>query len=131
MDRAIGNVMVAPARARREATLVAARSPAMHHRVGHVGMKLEAERMAVAERLDREIASLRQQFASFGQLKTLAMPVIDVIGPIRADGAAGGGGTDRIVPDLRAAFRMRRHPRAKLPRQHLRAEANSEQRPLL
>src|SRR5258708_37948920 len=118
--------MVAWARARQRETLMAARGPAMHHRVGHVGMKLKAERMLEAERFDREIASLRQQFAPPGQLKTLAMPVIDVIRPIWADGAAGGGGTDRIISDLRTAFRMRRHLRAELFRPHLRAKANPQ-----
>src|SRR3979411_1544569 len=59
MDRAIGEVMMARAGARQSETLMAACGPAMHHRVGHVGMKLNAERMAEAERFDREIASLR------------------------------------------------------------------------
>src|SRR4051795_13035322 len=127
MDCAIGEVMVAFAGARQRQTFVAARGPAMHHRGGHVGMKLEAERMVEAESFDREVASLRQQFALGWQLKTLAMPVIDVIRPVRADGAPGGGRTDRIIPDLRAALRMRRHPGAELSRQHLRAEANAQE----
>src|SRR5882724_4306087 len=59
------------------------------------------------------------------------MPVIDVIRPIRTDRAAGGGGADRIIPNLRAALRMRRHPRAKLPRQHLRTEAYPQEWALL
>src|SRR3954470_6601297 len=131
MDCATGEVMMALAGARQRETFVAPRGPAMHHGGGHVGMKLEAERMIEAERFDRKIASLRQQFAPGRQLKALAMPMIDVIRPVRADGAAGGGGTDWIVPDLPAAFRMARHPGAELPRQHLRAEANAQQWPLL
>src|SRR3954469_2253453 len=79
MDCAIGEVMVAFAGARQRETFVAARGPAMHHSGGHVGMKLEAERMVEAERFDREVASLRQQFAPGWQIKTLAMPMIDVI----------------------------------------------------
>src|SRR3954454_24126363 len=99
MDCATGEVMVAFAGARQRETFVAARGPAMHHRGGHVGMKLEAERMIEAERFDREVASFRQQFAPGRQLKALTMPVIDVIRPVRADGAVGGGRTDWIVPD--------------------------------
>ena len=98
MDRAVGEVMVARAGARQSEAFVAARGPAMHHRVGHVGMKLKAERVAGAERLDRKIAALRQQFAALGQIETLAMPVIDVIRPVRADRAARRrwGGSDNI-----------------------------------
>src|SRR6202011_3510725 len=48
-----------------------------------------------------------------------------------ADVESGGRGPDRIISDLRAAFRMRRYPRAELPGQHLGAQANSQKRPSL
>ena len=52
---------------------MAARGPAMHHRVGDVGMKLKAERMVDLEGLDREVASLRQQFGAVRKFKSLAV----------------------------------------------------------
>src|ERR1700730_8956000 len=36
------------------------RGPAMHHRVGHVGMKLKTERVPRPERLNREVIALRE-----------------------------------------------------------------------
>ena len=66
---ALGQVMMAPTSsemkmARMRARLVhadaTARSPAMHHRVRHVGMELEAERVAGLERLHRESHRPRQ-----------------------------------------------------------------------
>src|ERR1700722_18299050 len=46
VDRAAGEMLGARAGSRQGAPLLAARGSAMHHRVGHVGMKLETERMA-------------------------------------------------------------------------------------
>src|SRR5258708_19062860 len=46
VDRAVGEMLVARAGPRQFEPLIAARGPAMHHRVGHVRMKLEAEGMA-------------------------------------------------------------------------------------
>src|SRR5665213_3461030 len=123
--------MMARPRARQFEARMAARGPAMHHRVGHVGMKLEAEAVLRPERLDRKIASLGQQFGSAGQLKSLAMPMVDVIRPVRADLEPGRRWADRIISDLRAAFRMRRHRRAELFCEQLRTEANPQERPLL
>src|SRR6266700_776850 len=51
VHRAAGEMVVARARARRLQPIVAARGPARHDRVGHVGVELEAEGMAVADRL--------------------------------------------------------------------------------
>src|SRR5205823_7204281 len=118
-------------RARQFEALVAVRGPAMHHRVGHLGMKLKTERVVELERFDREVGALRQQFRATGKLKSLAVPVIDMIRPVRADLERRGRGTDRIISDLGAALRMRRNPAAELLGEHLRAEANAEQRPLL
>src|SRR3982074_1016644 len=59
----------APGNSRR----MAARGPAMHHRVGHVGMKLEAEAMIQSKRFRREVASLRQQFGAVRKFKSLAV----------------------------------------------------------
>ncbi len=88
MHRAIGKMVMARTRAGQGEALVAARGPAMHHRGGHIGMKLEAETMPGSERLDRKIASLRQQFGAGGKFKSLAVPVVDMVRPMRADGQA-------------------------------------------
>ena len=73
MHRTIGEVPVARARARQFEARMAARGPAMHHRVGHVGMKLEAEAMIQSKRFRREVASLRQQFGAVRKFKSLAV----------------------------------------------------------
>ena len=132
MHRAIGEVMMARPRARQFEAGMAARGPAMHHRVGDIGVKLEAERMVELERLDREIASLRQQFACRGEVQ------IPRGASGRHDPASSGRSSspaarraDRVISDLRAAFGVRRHPGAELPREHLRAQANPQERPLL
>src|SRR5665213_699452 len=97
MHRAIGEVTLALARARRTQAVVAARGPAMHHRVGDVGMELETERVAHPDSFDREIASLRQQLRTIRQLKTFAVPMIDMIGPAGAGRKARRGRPDRII----------------------------------
>ena len=57
---AIGEVLMPRASARQFEPLGAARRPAMQHRVGHVGVKLQAEAIDRPERLHREVAALRQ-----------------------------------------------------------------------
>ena len=47
--------------------------------------RAEAERVAELERFDRKVASLRQQFGSARKFKALAVPVVDVIGPVRTN----------------------------------------------
>src|SRR3977135_4622669 len=84
VTRAVGAVMMARTRARQLEAGVAARGPAMHHRVGHVGMKLEAEGVAVLKRLDRKIAAFRQQFGADGKPESLALPVIHGVRTTRA-----------------------------------------------
>src|ERR1700687_2039550 len=74
--RAVGEGVIARPRARQFEPRMAARGPAMHHRVGHVGMKLEAEGMVEPKRLDRKVAALREQFGAGRKLKSLAVPVV-------------------------------------------------------
>src|SRR5581483_2779410 len=62
---------------------------------------------------------------------SFAMPVIDLCRPGRTKCAACCCGTNRIVANLGQRLRMRCDARAKLLREHLRAQANAEQRPLL
>ena len=66
MHGAIGEVMMARVSTRQFEPRMTARGPAMHHRVGDVGMKLDAEGMVEPERFDGKVASLRQQFGPFG-----------------------------------------------------------------
>ena len=110
---------------------MATRGPAMHHRVSHVGMKLEAEAMIQSKRFHREVAALRQQFGAHGKFKSLVVPMVDMIRPVRTDLEPCRGGADRIISDLRAALRMRRNAGAELHGEHLGAQANSQKRPLL
>src|SRR5437667_5189131 len=131
MNRAIGEVMVARPRARQFEARIAARGPAMHHRVGHVGMKLEAEAMIQPKGFDREVAALRQQFGTGGKFKSFMVPMVDMIRPVRTDLEPCRGRPDRIISDLGPALRMRRNPGAELRSEHLGAQANSQKRPLL
>ena len=59
------------------------------------------------------------------------MPLIDVVGPVLAQRAAGRRRTDRIIADLGMALRMRIDLAAELARQHLRAEEDAEKRLVL
>jgi hypothetical protein len=83
MDRAIGEVMMARARAGQFEPRMTARGPAMHHSVGHIGMKLEAESVARSQRLNREVATLGQQFGAGRKFESFAVPVVDVVRPMR------------------------------------------------
>src|SRR4029077_18924486 len=111
--------------------LAAARGPAMHHRVSHVGMKLKAGGVPVLKRLHRKIVALGQQFGANRQLKSFAMPVIDPLRPVRAKRVASFGRTDRIVAYLRAALRVRCDPGAELFGEHLGTQANAKEWTLL
>ena len=64
MQGSIGEMAMARQCAWQFETIVTARGPAMHHRVGHIGMKLEAERTIETKRLHREVTALRQQFGA-------------------------------------------------------------------
>ncbi len=82
------------------------------------------------ERLHRKIIAFGKQFAAGGQFKTLAMPVIDAVGPVRAERMSGWRRADRVISDFDAAFAMGCDRRAQLFGEHLCAEANAEKRPL-
>ena len=70
VNRAAGEVLMARLRTRLVET--AARGPATHHRVGHVGMKLDAESVAILERLVGKVAS-------FGDPRLYAMSLVSEI----------------------------------------------------
>ena len=109
--------------------LVAARGPAAHHGVGDVQVELEREgRAAVAERLHRKRIALGQQHRAVRQVEALAVPLIDVVGPVRQIARPAGGRPDRVIADLGVALGMLVDARAEMVRQHLRAEADAEER---
>jgi hypothetical protein len=60
MERATFEVVMALARARQFEAFMAARGPAMHHRAGDVGMKLETEGVTRPESLHRKVAAFGQ-----------------------------------------------------------------------
>ena len=112
--------------------LVAARGPAAHHGVGDVHVELQREgRAAIAEGLHRKGVALRQQRSAARQLEALAVPLVDMIGPVLQTARPAGGRADRVVADLGVAMRVRLDLGAELMRQHLRAEADAEIRLLL
>src|SRR4030081_948969 len=106
MERAPFEVMMARTRARQFKALMAARGPAMHHRVGDVGMKLETESVTRPERLHREVASLGQQFGAAGQFESFTVPVVDLPRPVGSEVQPPRGGRDPLISDLGASFRV-------------------------
>src|ERR1700758_707941 len=93
VDSAIRKVLVTRTGARRVHAVAAAGGPAMNHGVGHVGMELQAVAGVVANRLHREIVAGGQQLGAIGQLEALAVPVIDLGRPVRAEARARRSGT--------------------------------------
>ena len=114
-------------RARRLHAVVTARGPAAHHRVGDIHVELQGEgRLAVAEGLHRKGFALRQQGGSARQIEALAVPLVNLIGPVLADIASDRRWPDRVIANFRMTVGMRLHLGAKLARQHLRTEADAE-----
>ena len=131
VHRATFEVKVTRLRARLIHADASARGPAMHHGVGDIGMKLEAERVAVLIGLHRKVIALGKQLGAIRQFKSFAMPVVDPLRPVREQRTPRCRRTDRIVADLHPPFTMRRDLGAQLFGKHLRAQADAEERPLL
>src|SRR5579885_137391 len=125
---AVGDVLVALFGSRQFHAVGAAYQPAIHHGVRDLGMELQGVAGSAAECLDLEGLAFSQQLAVLGQFEALAVPLIDVVGPFRGDGAAGGGRTDGVVADFGVALRVRVDAGAEMARHHLRAEADAEER---
>src|SRR4029077_8738885 len=66
VHRPIGKMLMTRASTRRIHAVITARGPAMHHRVGDVGMKLKAEGMAELKSLVREVVAGRKKFGACG-----------------------------------------------------------------
>src|SRR5262249_13641979 len=128
VDRAVLEMRGALFGARHGHALLAARGPSAHHGVRNFRVELNAVGApAVAERLHREGVAFGEQFRSGRQLEALAMPLIDVIGPVGADEKPRASRADRVIAALDLAFRMNVDARAEVTRQHLRAEADAEE----
>src|SRR5581483_802007 len=128
VHRAVRKVLVARAGAGGIHAVAAAGGPAMHHGAGDVGVELQAETRVIADRLHREIIAGGEELGAIRQLKALAMPVIDLRGPVRAKLCPCRRRPDRVIADLHHAVRVRRDGGTKLLGQHLGAQANPEER---
>ena len=71
-------------------------------------MELQPEAGVVTNRLHGEIVAGGQELGAAGQLKTFAVPVIDLCRPIRAQAHTRSRGANRVIADLGDAFRVRR-----------------------
>ena len=74
---------------------------------------------------------MRQQLGAGGQLEAFAMPVIDMRRPVGEKRTPRLGRSDRVIADLGQALRVERDFGAEMLGEHLRAEADAEERPLL
>src|SRR4051794_18230761 len=88
VDRAVGEMLMALLGARQLHACGAARGPAAHHRVRHLGVKLNCEGGAHAKRLDWKDVALGKKLRAARQREALAMPLIHVVRPV-ADRTAG------------------------------------------
>src|SRR5690606_28772840 len=101
IDPAILEMRRALLGARQFHAMCAADGPAAHHHVRDFRVELDAEGVvAVTESLARKCVALGQASRTRRQLETLAMPLIDMIGPDRRHRAALLGRADRIIADL-------------------------------
>src|SRR5262249_17960719 len=126
MDSTIGDVLVALLGTGQFHAVCASHQPTIHHRVRHFRVKLKCVTGTEPEGLHGKGVAFRQQLASGRQIETFAMPLVDVVGPIRADLTASFGRSDRIVADLGVALRMWKYRSTEMTCEHLRAETNAE-----
>src|SRR5579863_6260515 len=131
VDLAVGKMRGARLGARHLQAVMPARRPTVHHGVGHVGMKLQRVSAPVAKRLHLEHVAFGKKLGPVRQIEPLAVPLIDLLGPVIDHRKAGRGRPDRVIADLGVAGRMTKNPAAERPRTHLRAEADAEKRLLL
>src|SRR4029453_12588732 len=104
----------------------AANQPAIHHCVRDFGMKLQRIAGAMTKCLHRESVAFRQQLAAVRKVETFAMPLVDVIGPVRTHLASGLCWPDRVIADFGVTVRVWKNASAELARQHLRAKTDTE-----
>jgi hypothetical protein len=127
VDWAVHEMLVAGFCARQGKALVPPRGPAAHHRVGHLGMKLDAVgRSPVAKCLHLEDIAFGEEVGPGGQVEAFSVPLIDDLRPSLHHAVACRHDPDRIIADLRLAFGVKADRRAEVPGQHLGAEADAE-----
>ena len=130
MHRAIGEVRWrarAPGASMRRGRAWSSNASSRRSRQGETGSRRRGRTGTPAPENRRPRPAARRR----RQLESLAVPMIDVLRPVRAERLSRRGRTDRVIADLGAALRMRRDPGAELHGEHLGAEANAEERPLL
>src|SRR5262249_29365692 len=107
----------------------AARGPPAHHGVGDLRMELDrVSRRTPAEHLDPTGVAFGQQLGPARQIKSLALPVLDMLRPRGAHGAAGAGRPDRVVAARPLPVAVAKDGAAEMARENLRPEADAEER---
>src|SRR5262245_42310050 len=119
VHRTVGDVLVALLGARQFHSMGAAHEPSVHHGVRDFRVELQRISRAKAKRLNRERIAFGQQLTAGRQLEPLAMPLVDVVGPVGADLAPSVGWADRIVANLGMPLWMREDVRTEMTRHHL------------
>src|SRR6516164_10527797 len=82
VDLAIDKMLSARLCAWRLRTHMPARRPAVHHGMGHVGMKLQREASPIAEGLHLEHVAFGQKLGAARLIEALAVPLVDLLRPI-------------------------------------------------
>src|SRR5436853_6827638 len=77
--------------ARQQRALMAAGGPAADGGVGDIGMELQRIGAVLPERLHRKRVAFRQKLGARREVEALAMPLVDLLRPWIADGAAERG----------------------------------------
>src|SRR4029453_3842758 len=103
----------------------AANQPAIHHRVRDLGMKLQRVAGAMAKCLHREGIAFSQQLTADGKVETFAMPLINMIGPVRTHVASSLRWPDRGIAAFGVPVRVGKNASAELARQHLCAKTDT------
>src|SRR5262245_6089072 len=104
----------------------ASHQTAIHHSVGNFRMKLQCVAGAMAKCLHGEGIAFSQQLTADRKVEAFAMPLIDMIGPVRTNLASGLCWPDRIIANLGVAVRVWKNTGAQLARQHLCAKTDTE-----
>src|SRR4029077_15635437 len=97
----------------------------------YVGVKLQRKASPIPEGLHLEHVAFGQQLGATRQPEALAVPLIDLLGPVAAQREPRRRRPDRIIADLGLTLRMGKHLGTEGAREHLRAEADAEERLIL
>ena len=133
VDRTVGEMRRPRLRARQRHAVGTARRPAAGHRVSDFRVELQrVGRGAGPECLHRKgLAAFGEQRRAGRQVEPLAMPLVDMVRPGIVRGTPLHRRMDRVVADLGMLIDVAEHAGAEIAREHLRTEADAEQRLLL